>query len=136
MQQAAPERAIGPECGGTLNSRAALGHWLVSAGSGIGGKHPCGLLLDALKTPRENNGLEIKMRKVLMGAAAAAMIAGSSVAQAAPVADIRSPAPVAEADEVGGGAGLWIGVLAAILLALALIAINEDDNPDGIPTSP
>jgi len=76
------------------------------------------------------------MRKLLMGAAAAAMVAGSSVAQAAPVADVRSDTPVAEADELAAGPGLWLGVLAAILLTLALIGINKDNNPDGLPTSP
>ena len=38
------------------------------------------------------------MRKLFMGAAIAAMVAGSSVAQAAPIADVRSNSPVAEAE--------------------------------------
>ena len=49
-----------------------------------GTKDPCSKSADALKRQR-NNGLEMEMRKLILGAAAAAMIAGSSVAQAAPM---------------------------------------------------
>ena len=101
-----------------------------------GDKYPCGFFFDALKTPGEYNGLEIEMRKVLMGAAAAAMVAGSSVAQAAPVADVRSDSPVAEAEGIAGDPAIWLGLLDAILLALALIGINGNDNGEGLPTSP
>ena len=74
------------------------------------------------------------MRKLFLGAAAAAMIAGSSVAQAAPIADVRSGSPVAEAEGLAMGPEIWLGILAAILLALALIGINSKD--DVPPTSP
>ena len=74
------------------------------------------------------------MRKLMMSAAAAAMIVGSSVAQAAPVADARAGSPVAEAE--GLGSAVWLGVLAAILLAIALIGINDNDVDDNFPTSP
>jgi hypothetical protein len=101
-----------------------------------GAKHPCGFYFDAFKTPRENNGLEIEMRKLLLGAAAAAMVAGGSVAQAAPVADVRSGSPVAGAEDLGGGATLWLGLLAAVLLGVALWGINDNDADNDFPVSP
>ena len=76
------------------------------------------------------------MRKLMAGAAAAAMVAGSSVAQAAPVAiePVRAGSPVAEAEGLGGSA-LWLGLLAAGLLAFVLWQINDDED-DELPTSP
>lgn len=74
------------------------------------------------------------MRKVLFGAAAAAMVAGSTLAQAAPVADLRAGSPVAEADELAGPA-LWLGLLAAGLLVFVLFQINDDES-DELPVSP
>jgi hypothetical protein len=88
-----------------------------------------------LRTSRENNGLEKEMRKLFMGAAVAAMVAGSSVAQAAPIANARSDSPVAEADALGGS-HLWLGLLAAGLLAFVIWQINDNDSDDGFPTSP
>ena len=75
------------------------------------------------------------MRKFIMGAAVAAMVAGSSVAQAAPMADVRSDAQVAGAEDLAGSAW-WLGILAAALLALALFGINDDDADDNFPVSP
>jgi hypothetical protein len=75
------------------------------------------------------------MRKFFVGAAVAAMVAGSSVAQAAPIADVRSGSPVAEAEALGSPE-IWLGLLAAILLAIALIGINDNDADDGFPVSP
>jgi len=100
-----------------------------------GSKHPCGFFFNALKTPGENNGLEIEMRKLFMGAAIAAMVAGSSVAQAAPIADVRSDSPVAEAEELGGST-LWLALLAAVLLGLVIWQINDNDSDDNFPVSP
>ena len=76
------------------------------------------------------------MRKLFLGAAAAAMIAGSSVAQAAPVD--RAAAPVPASERLGeGGATIWLGLLAAALLVVALIQINDQDSEDiDLPTSP
>lgn len=76
------------------------------------------------------------MRKLFMGAAVAAMVAGSSVAQAAPIADARSGSPVADAEQLNSGPHLWLGLLAAVLLAVALIGINDNDVDDDFPTSP
>jgi purine-cytosine permease-like protein len=69
-----------------------------------------------------------------MSAAAAAMIVGSSVAQAAPVADARAGSPVAEAE--GMSSEILLGLFAAILLVIALIGINDNDVDDNFPTSP
>ena len=77
------------------------------------------------------------MRKFIVGAAAAAMVLGSSVAQAAPVAapvdDIRA-ASVAGADDLRST--LWLGLLAAVLLGLVIWQINDNDQEDNLPTSP
>ena len=78
------------------------------------------------------------MRKFIVGAAAAAMVLGSSVAQAAPVAapvdDIRA-ASVAGADDLRGST-LWLGLLAAVLLGLVIWQINDNDQEDNLPPSP
>ena len=79
------------------------------------------------------------MRKFIVGAAAAAMVAGSSIAQAAPVelGDVRTGSSVAEADELSGTGGthLMLGLLAAILLGFVLWQINDNDDVD-LPRSP
>ena len=78
------------------------------------------------------------MRKFIVGAAAAAMVLGSSVAQAAPVAapvdDIRA-ASVAGADDLRGST-LWLGLLAAVLLGLVIWQINDNDADDNFPVRP
>ena len=78
------------------------------------------------------------MRKFIVGAAAAAMVAGSSVAQAAPVAapveDIRA-ASVAQGEDLRGST-LWLALLAAVLLGLVIWQINDNDGEDNLPTSP
>lgn len=75
------------------------------------------------------------MRKLILGAAAAAMITGSSIAQAAPVA--REAAPTSASEELGGGPHLLLGLLAAGLLVFILFQINDQDGEDvDLPTSP
>lgn len=78
------------------------------------------------------------MRKVLVGAAAAAMVMGSTVAQAAPVsapiADARTATAV-EGESLGGST-VWLGLLAAALLGLVLWQINDNDADDNFPVSP
>ena len=75
------------------------------------------------------------MRKVIVGAAAAAMLAGSTVAHAAPVANARTASPVAENEQLAGGT-LWLALLAAGLLAFILFQINDDNNDETLPRSP
>jgi hypothetical protein len=74
------------------------------------------------------------MRKVIMGAAAAAMLAGSTVAHAAPAAPARAASPVAKSEGLVGGE-LWLAILGAALLAFILFQIN-DDNDENLPHSP
>jgi len=75
------------------------------------------------------------MRKFVISAASAAMVVGSTAAQAAPVADARTGSPVVEAEGLNAGAHLWLGLLAAGLLVFVLFQINDDENDD-LPTSP
>jgi hypothetical protein len=74
----------------------------------------------------------MKMRKFIVSAAAAAMVLGSTVAQAAPVA--RSGSDVA--GEELGSPTIWLGVLGLGLLVFVLFAINDNDGEDDLPTSP
>lgn len=74
------------------------------------------------------------MRKLIVGAAAAALVASGTVAQAAPVA--RTAAPVGEAESMGGGSPALLGVLGAIVLGLIIWQINDDDDDEDSPTSP
>lgn len=78
------------------------------------------------------------MRKVIVGAAAAAMVMGSTVAQAAPVSTPVSDARVGTAveGESLAGSALWLGLLAAVLLGVALWQINDNDADDDFPVSP
>ena len=72
------------------------------------------------------------MRKFIVSAAAAAMVLGSTVAQAAPVA--RSGSDVS--GEELGSAPIWLGLLGLGLLVFVLFAINDNDGEDDLPTSP
>ncbi len=76
------------------------------------------------------------MRKFIVSAAAAAMVMGSTVAQAAPVAvdNARSGSDVT--GEELGSPELWIGLLGLGLLVFVLFAINDNDAEDDLPTSP
>ena len=78
------------------------------------------------------------MRKVLVGAAAAAMVMGSTVAQAAPVSASIADARVGNSVEGESLAGptLWLGLLAAVLLGIAIWQINDNDADDDFPVSP
>lgn len=73
------------------------------------------------------------MRKFIVSAAAAAMVLGSTVAQAAPVA-ARSGSDV-QGEELGSPT-IWLGVLGLGLLVFVLFAINDNDGEDDLPTSP
>lgn len=76
------------------------------------------------------------MRKFIVSAAAAAMVLGSTVAQAAPVAvdNARSGSNV-QGEELGSPE-IWIGVLGLALLIFVLFQINDNDAEEDLPTSP
>jgi hypothetical protein len=78
--------------------------------------------------------LEKQMRKFILGAATAAMLAGSTMASAAPVATPRAGSPVAGSEDLAGGS-LWLFLLGAGLLAFILFQIN-DNGDDVLPRSP
>jgi hypothetical protein len=68
------------------------------------------------------------MHKLILSAAAAALIAGGTVAQAAPV---RTAAPVENSENLGGalgGAHALLGLLGAIALGLVIWQIADDDD--------
>ena len=77
------------------------------------------------------------MRKFIVSAAAAAMVMGSTVAQAAPVANARMSSNLSGESLNGeNSAHIWLGLLGLGLLILALFAINDNDGEDDLPTSP
>ena len=82
------------------------------------------------------------MRKFIVGAAAAAMVAGGSMAQAAPVGieDARAGSAVSEADDLRGknGTHLVLGLLAAIIVGFVVWQVMQgpDDNSGLLPRSP
>jgi len=80
------------------------------------------------------------MRKYIAGAAVAAMLAGSSIAQAAPVAieDARAGSAVSDVESLRGknGTHLLLGLVALILLGFVLSEIMDGDDAVGLPISP
>jgi hypothetical protein len=105
-----------------------------------GMKAPCSQSCDALKR-LETNGLEMTMRKFIVGAALAAMVAGSSVAQAAPVAidSARTASSVGQDEQLRGKSGTHIvlGIAALAILIFILFKINKQDGDDlHLPHSP
>lgn len=72
------------------------------------------------------------MRKIIVGAAAAALVASGTVAQAAPVARTAAPA---EKSEGMSGSPILLGLLGAVVLGLIIWQINDDDDDD-LPLSP
>ena len=78
------------------------------------------------------------MRKFIVSAAAAAMVLGSTVAQAAPVAiDSARTGSSVTGEEMGGGSPhIWLGVLGLGLLILVLFGINDNDGDEDLPHSP
>ena len=76
------------------------------------------------------------MRKFIVSAAAAAMVLGSTVAQAAPVAIDNARSGSEVVGEELGSPHVWIGLLGLGLLVFVLFAINDNDGEDDLPTSP
>ncbi len=79
------------------------------------------------------------MRKLIVSAAAAAMVLGSTVAQAAPVAidNARSGSSLTGEELTGGNSvHVWLGLLGLGALIFVLFAINDNDGEQDLPTSP
>jgi hypothetical protein len=81
----------------------------------------------------------MEMRKFIVSAAAAAMVMGGTVAQAAPVAidNARSGSSVT-GEQIAGenSAHIWLGLLGLGVLIAVLFMINDNDGEDDLPTSP
>ena len=75
------------------------------------------------------------MRKFIVSAAAAAMVLGSTVAQAAPVANARSGSDVT-GESLDNSSHLWLGLLGLGLLIFVLFQINDNGGEDALPHSP
>lgn len=71
------------------------------------------------------------MRKLIAGTAMAAMLAGSSIAQAAPVAveDVRADSSVSDVEQMFGGSTLLLGLIAAAVLAVIVWQVADDGEP-------
>ena len=77
------------------------------------------------------------MRKSLLTIAAASMVAGSTIAQAAPMADVRDAAPVAEVEGLAGEEGTTIiPIILGVAALIALLLLTGDDEEDEGPFSP
>ncbi len=79
------------------------------------------------------------MRKSLLTVAAASLVASTTVAQAAPVVDVRDAAPIAQAEALSGDDGEGTTIIPIILGVAALIALlllTGDDEEDEAPFSP
>jgi hypothetical protein len=75
------------------------------------------------------------MRKLIAGSAMAAMLACSTLAQAAPVAmaDVRGESSISDS-EAAGGATLWLGILGLVVLGLIVWQIS-DESEANLPVS-
>jgi hypothetical protein len=74
------------------------------------------------------------MRKFIVGAAAAAMLAGSTIAQAAPIA--RSGSAVGEAENASDSTThLVLGFIGLALIIYVVLQITDNDDK-GLPVSP
>jgi len=78
----------------------------------------------------------MKMRKLIVSAAAAAMVMGSTVAHAAPVAIDNARSDTSLTGEELGSAHIWLGLLGLAALIFVLVQINDNDGEDDLPHSP
>ncbi|HLV06296.1 MAG TPA: hypothetical protein VKY80_01335 [Croceibacterium sp.] len=71
------------------------------------------------------------IKKLMMSAAAATLVAAPIAAQAAPV---RAPAPTSDSEELAGG--LLLPALIALAVAVGIYLIVDDGDDDDLPVSP
>ena len=77
------------------------------------------------------------MRKFIVSAAAAALVMGSTVAQAAPVAvDNSRTGSDVTGENLENSAHLWLGLLGLGLLVFVLFQINDNNGDEDLPHSP
>lgn len=79
------------------------------------------------------------MRKFIAGTAMAAMVACSTIAQAAPAAptavgDVRADSSVTDSESLMGGSGLMIALVGVLVAALIIWQITDGDDED-LPVS-
>jgi len=73
------------------------------------------------------------IRKAFFAMAASAMVLGSTVANAAPAADLRTGSAVTEAESMAGGGFAWI---VALLIAAGVVGVIVADNDEDDAVSP
>lgn len=71
------------------------------------------------------------MKKIALFAGALALAGTPVLAQSLPAI-----APVADESELEGSSGLLIAALAAGIIAIAVLAVTNDDDGENLPTSP
>ncbi|WP_340587824.1 hypothetical protein [Erythrobacter alti] len=76
------------------------------------------------------------MKKIITTAVATGLLLGTSAnAVAAPVID-RDAATVSDAEGIGEGGSLLIVLIVAALIAAGIVLIENNEDPDNLPTSP
>ena len=75
------------------------------------------------------------MKKIITTAVAASMLLGSTSSAISAQALDRDAAFVSESEEVEGGSGILIAILAAAAVIVGIILIEKDQDED-LPTSP
>lgn len=78
------------------------------------------------------------MRKSLLTITAASLIASSTVAQAAPVVDVRDAAPIGQVEGLSGDdeGTTIIPIILGIGALIAILLLTGDDEEDEAPFSP
>lgn len=75
------------------------------------------------------------MRKTLLTLAAASLVAGTTVAQAATVAP-RTGATLENAEGLKGRGGTILPIILALAVIIGIIVITDDDDEEDLPFSP
>lgn len=76
------------------------------------------------------------MKKSLLSIAAASLIASTTVAQAAPVADVRDAALIEQTEGLDGEGTTIIPIILGVAVLLAVLLLTGDDDEDEAPFSP